>query len=112
MWVSAQQCRVCLSASLCLQSFNTKLIIVVGLLRQKPCFVGSEGPVDLSADKYGGPTKQCLSGSRWVTSFVTDVTITVASSMVGMLSAKQKRTGCSRCALTSFQVCRSDSFDL
>ncbi len=68
--------------------------------------------MDLSADRYGGPTKQCLSSSRWVTSSVTDVTTTAALSTVGMLSAKQKRIGCSRCALTSFQVRRSDSLTL
>ena len=68
--------------------------------------------MNLSADKYGGPTKQWLSSSRWVTSSDTDGTTTAASSTVGMPSAKQKRTGCSRCVLTSFQVCHWDNFGI
>lgn len=76
------------------------------------CVGSTKGGVNVPAGRSGGPTKQCQSSSRWVMSSATDVTTTAASSMAGMLSAKQKRTGCSRCALTSCQVCCSDRLAL
>lgn len=56
------------------------------------------------AGKCGGPIRQWPSSSRWVMSSGTGATITGGSSMAGTPNAKQKRTGCCRCVLTSCQV--------
>lgn len=59
----------------------------------------------VAAGKYGGPTKQCPCSSRWGMSFATGGTTTGGSSTGGTLNAKQRKTGCSRCASINFQVC-------